>query len=236
MRSRRDSAWSRSRPCCGLLLLLLQLAQPCWAAWLDKYDTAWHFEEEGLSGAKGRRLLQAAEAPAPVSTQAPASPAVAPGLNPDGSYAAVSGVQGQPSATTIYTLVNNNAAEFGQYQCIDSCAHGNTCIWQNCWLWECNGTNPTHHYWVWEPDTGIIRNAATDSFARDPEICLDMCTGTLLADGACVVTAGTEYLNIGFRQCTGADNQVCPTPGAYGMQTCGIAGSFCFVSNKHLFF
>ena len=121
-------------------------------------------------------------------------------------------LQGQPSNSTVYTLVNNNAAEYGPYVCVDACAHGNTCIYQNAWLWQCNGTNPTHHYWVWEPDTLIIRSAATDSFVQDPEICLDMCLDYRYGDGACIVTAiyqSSGALNVGYRECTGASNQVC---------------------------
>ena len=92
--------------------------------------------------------------------------------------------------------------------CIDACAHGNTCIWQNAWLWQCNGTNPTHHYWVWEPDTKIIRSATTDSFEQNPEICLNMCTDTRYGNGACVVTANSSVLNVGYAECTGSSNQV----------------------------
>ena len=120
----------------------------------------------------------------------------------------LAGVEGQPSNTTVYTIVNNNANEFGPFVCIDACAHGNTCIWQNAWLWQCNGTNPTHHYWVWEPDTKVIRSATTDSFEQNPEICLDMCTDTRYGNGACVVTTNSSVLNVGYRECTGASNQV----------------------------
>lgn len=119
------------------------------------------------------------------------------------------GVMGKPNNKTVYTIVNNNIAQYGTYVCIDSCAHANTCIWQNAWLWQCNGTNPTHHYWVWETDTNIIRSATTDSFQQNPEICLDMCTDTRWGNGACVVTAQYNVLNVGFRECTGASNQVC---------------------------
>lgn len=117
------------------------------------------------------------------------------------------GLQGRPSATTVYTIVNNNDAQFGTYVCIDACGHGNTCIWQNAWLWQCNGTNPSHHYWVWEPDSLIIRSATTDTFIQNPEICLDMCLDTRYGNGACAMTASEGVLNVGFKECTGAPNQ-----------------------------
>ena len=122
--------------------------------------------------------------------------------------------------------------------CIDACAHGNTCIWQNAWLWQCNGTNPTHHYWVWEPDSNIIRSATTDSFQQNPEICLDMCTDTRYGNGACVVTANATVLNVGFRECTGASNQVrrrcchasaAPPPPPLLLQTLGHPPAAAFV-------
>lgn len=121
---------------------------------------------------------------------------------------ASAGQQGQPSATQVYTIINNNDGVFGSYVCVDACAHGNTCIWQNAWLWQCNGTNPTHHYWVWEPDTNIIRSATTDTFEAYPEICLDMCTDSRYGNGACAITATTNTLNVGYAECTGLSNQV----------------------------
>ena len=81
---------------------------------------------------------------------------------------------------------------------------------QNAWMWNCNGTNPSHHYWVWEPDTGIIRNAISpdDSFSNYPSICLDMCTDSRYGDGACAIPANENVLNVGYKQCTGKPNQV----------------------------
>ena len=65
-----------------------------------------------------------------------------------------------------------------------------------------------HHYWVWEPDTGIIRSATTDSFIQYPEICLDMCTDSRYGNGACALTAASNTLNVGYAECTGFPNQV----------------------------
>ena len=80
-------------------------------------------------------------------------------------------------------------------------------MWQNVWAWSCQGTVSYHNYWVWEP-SGLIRAAATDSFAAWPLLCMDMCQDASPSKGACSMTDGVHQLNVGWLQCTGYANQV----------------------------
>ena len=142
----------------------------------------------------GRHLLEAPAQP-PIGlispTPGPTAPTIAPAR--DGS---------------VVIFIQNQNAAYNDSTCLDSCSHGFTCGWQNAWVWMCHATNVVDHMWVWEPD-GLIRVAANDSFNNYPELCLDMCESFSLGSGSCGLTADIGLLNVGYRECTAAANQVC---------------------------
>ena len=108
--------------------------------------------------------------------------------------------------SNVLSLANNDTS-LSPYQCVNSCAQGFQCIWQNAWAWSCDKSGSQHNYWVWEPE-GYLRLAATDSFGDWAWLCLDMCLDTSPSNGACSMTAGTSLLNVGWQMCTGQPNQV----------------------------
>lgn len=144
-----------------------------------------------------RNLLRHPLAASPLSLSMPTTPGPAAAAIPSEDL----------TKGGIVIFIQNQDPSFGDSTCLDSCAHGFTCIWQNAWVWMCHKTNVVDHMWVWE-SSGVIRSAANDSFSQFPEICLDMCEDHSVGNGACALTAAIGSLNVGWRQCTGAPNQV----------------------------
>ena len=112
---------------------------------------------------------------------------------------------GDPNLVLTFQIANMDA--FNGSGCVNACTHGVTCGWQIAWVWFCNHTNVVDNFWVWEP-SGLIRSASNDSFAKYPELCLDMCKDFALGNGACALSETSGLLNVGWRECTGHANQV----------------------------
>ncbi|KAK9796974.1 hypothetical protein WJX73_004151 [Symbiochloris irregularis] len=144
-----------------------------------------------------RNLLRQPLSAAPLSLSAPTTP---------GPVAAAIPAEDLTKGGIVIFLQNQDPS-FGDSTCLDACSHAFSCVWQNAWVWLCHKTNVVDHMWVWE-SSGVIRSAANDSFSQFPEICLDMCEDYSVGNGACALTAGVGNLNVGWRQCTGAPNQI----------------------------
>ena len=140
----------------------------------------------------GRELLEAPAQALALTTPTP-GPAAAQSV-------------GAGNGDLVIFIQNTNPA-FLDSACVDACSQGFTCAAQNAWAWLCQGTNLVDHMWVWQA-SGLIRLAANDSFARNPELCLDMCEDFSLGRGSCSLTLTSGYLNVGYQECTARPNQV----------------------------